>query len=164
MQQMYSFFKTTDDANGALNSETVNTVKQAVYNNGSVTCGITWDSSMIQEDKVSYYNNDDNARNDSNHEVLIVGWDDDYSADHFEGVTKNGAWLVRNSWGNNIGDNGYFWVSYQDKSLIPSCTIRSYEEVSDDDTIYNLDESGALYPQVTYDGTSQVGFIKLFFL
>lgn len=158
------FFKTTDDANGALNSETVNTVKQAVYNNGSVTCEITWDSSMIQEDKVSYYNNDDNARNDSNHEVLIVGWDDDYSADHFEGVTKNGAWLVRNSWGNNIGDNGYFWVSYQDKSLIPSCTIRSYEEVSDDDTIYNLDESGALYPQVTYDGTSQVGFINSFSL
>lgn len=158
------FFKTTDDANGALNSETVNTVKQAVYNNGSVTCGITWDSSMIQEDKVSYYNNDDNARNDSNHEVLIVGWDDDYSADHFEGVTKNGAWLVRNSWGNNIGDNGYFWVSYQDKSLIPSCTIRSYEEVSDDDTIYNLDKSGALYPQVTYDGTSQVGFINSFSL
>ena len=158
------FFKTTDDANGALNSETVNTVKQAVYNNGSVTCGITWDSSMIQKDKVSYYNNDDNARNDSNHEVLIVGWDDDYSADHFEGVTKNGAWLVRNSWGNNIGDNGYFWVSYQDKSLIPSCTIRSYEEVSDDDTIYNLDESGALYPQVTYDGTSQVGFINSFSL
>lgn len=158
------FFKTTDDANGALNSETVNTVKQAVYNNGSATCGITWDSSMIQEDKVSYYNSDDNARNDSNHEVLIVGWDDDYSADHFEGVTKNGAWLVRNSWGNNIGDNGYFWVSYQDKSLIPSCTIRSYEEVSDDDTIYNLDESGALYPQVTYDGTSQVGFINSFSL
>lgn len=158
------FFKTTDDANGALNSETVNTVKQAVYNNGSATCGITWDSSMIQEDKVSYYNSDDNARNDSNHEVLIVGWDDDYSADHFEGVTKNGAWLVRNSWGNNIGDNGYFWVSYQDKSLIPSCTIRSYEEVSDDDTIYNLDESGALYPQVTYDGYSQVGFINSFSL
>lgn len=158
------FFKTTDDANGALNSETVNTVKQAVYNNGSATCGITWDSSMIQEDKVSYYNSDDNARNDSNHEVLIVGWDDDYSADHFEGVTKNGAWLVRNSWGNNIGDNGYFWVSYQDKSLIPSCTIKSYEEVSDDDTIYNLDESGALYPQVTYDGTSQVGFINSFSL
>ena len=158
------FFKTTDDANGALNSETVNTVKQAVYNNGSATCGITWDSSMIQKDKVSYYNNDDNARNDSNHEVLIVGWDDDYSADHFEGVTKKGAWLVRNSWGNNIGDNGYFWVSYQDKSLIPSCTIKSYEEVSDDDTIYNLDESGALYPQVTYDGTSQVGFINSFSL
>lgn len=77
------FFKTTDDANGALNSETVNTVKQAVYNNGSVTCGITWDSSMIQKDKVSYYNNDDNARNDSNHEVLIVGWWNDYSAGSF---------------------------------------------------------------------------------
>lgn len=158
------FFKTTDDANGALNSETVNTVKQAVYDNGSATCGITWDSSMIQDDKVSYYNNDDNARNDSNHEVLIVGWDDDYSADHFEGVTKNGAWLVRNSWGSNMGDSGYFWVSYQDKSLIPSCTIKNYEEVSDDDTIYNLDESGALYPQVTYDGSSKVGFINSFSL
>lgn len=158
------FFKTTDDENGALNSETVHTVKLAVYENGSATCGITWDSSMIQDDKVSYYNNDTNARNDSNHEVLIVGWDDDYSADHFEGVTKNGAWLVRNSWGNDIGDNGYFWVSYQDKSLIPSCTIKSYEKVDDNDMIYNLDESGALYPQVTYDGASQVGFINSFSL
>lgn len=158
------FFKTTDDKNGALNSETVNTVKQAIYDNGSATCGITWDSSMIQDDKVSYYNSDDSARNNSNHEVLIVGWNDDYSADHFEGVTKKGAWLVRNSWGSGIGDNGYFWVSYQDKSLIPSCTIRSYEEVSKDDTIYNLDESGALYPQVTYDGTSKVGFINSFSL
>lgn len=158
------FFKTTDDENGALNAETKDAIKQAVYENGSVTCAVTWNNKMIQSDGISYYNDENGARDETNHEFLIIGWDDDYSADHFDGVTKNGAWLVRNSWGNTIGDHGYFWVSYQDKSIIPSCTIKDYEEVNSNDTIYNLDEAGALYPQVTYGGYATVGFINAFSL
>ena len=157
------FFKTSDDENGALSSDTMNAVKQAVYENGSATCAITWDNSMIQEDKVSYYNNKDGARNETNHEILIVGWDDNYNAAHFDGATKNGAWLIRNSWGSNMGDKGYFWVSYQDKSLVPSCSIKAYEKVGDNDKIYNLDEGGALYPQVTYS-EPKIGFINSFSL
>lgn len=158
------FFTTRDDENGALSSDTVHAVKQAIYENGSATCAITWNYSMIQEDGISYYNSEYASRNMTNHEVLIVGWDDDYSADHFEGVSKKGAWLIRNSWGSSIGDHGYFWVSYEDKSLIPSCSIKNYEEMDANDTIYNLDEGGALYPHVSYGGYSHVGFINSFSL
>ena len=159
------FFQTvSDDDTGALSDETTATVKKAVYENGSATCGITWNEDMIQSDNVSYYNSNENARDNLNHEVLIVGWDDNYSANHFTGVTKNGAWLVRNSWGSSMGKDGYYWVSYQDKSLKPSCSIKNYEKIESNDTIYNLDESGALYSQVTYSDRSKLGFINSFSL
>ena len=39
-----------------------------------------------------------------NHCVSIVGWDNDRS-----------AWLIRNSWGDEWGQNGYGWMSYSSK-------------------------------------------------
>jgi hypothetical protein len=40
-------------------------------------------------------------RNNGAHIVSIVGWDD-----------KKGAWLVKNSWGTNWGNEGFGWVKY----------------------------------------------------
>lgn len=36
-----------------------------------------------------------------NHAITIVGWDD-----------SKGAWLVKNSWGTQWGENGYIWIKY----------------------------------------------------
>ncbi len=44
-----------------------------------------------------------------NHEVLIVGWDDNKA--HPTGGGK-GAWLVKNSWGSFNSMGGYFWLTY----------------------------------------------------
>jgi len=40
-----------------------------------------------------------------NHSVLIVGWDDD-------ACSGEGAWLVKNSWGEDWGENGFVWMKY----------------------------------------------------
>ena len=52
------------------------------------------------------------SRVQSDHAVLLVGWDDNYQA---QGQT--GAFILKNSWGTAWGDNGYFYVPYSDGSL-----------------------------------------------
>ena len=42
------------------------------------------------------------------HAVAIVGYND-----NFNGVKGNGRFIVKNSWGSNWGDHGYFYMPYQ---------------------------------------------------
>jgi C1A family cysteine protease len=49
----------------------------------------------------------------ANHGVNIVGWDDSFDRTKFRTQpSANGAWIVRNSWGTNWGEAGYFYMSY----------------------------------------------------
>ena len=62
--------------------------------------------------------------------MLAVGWDDNYSAKNFapaSHVTSDGAWIVKNSWGDKWGDNGYFYLSYEDKNICDLLTLSATE-------------------------------------
>ncbi len=59
-----------------------------------------------------------NGKPQSDHYVTLVGWNDSYSKDNFIIKPKgDGAWICKNSWGTNWGEEGYFYVSYYDTSI-----------------------------------------------
>lgn len=104
----------------------MNNIKQAIKDKGSVAANLYWDYSYLRKDGKSYYfyQPAGATRQASNHEVVIVGWDDNYPATNFASdgskaqlPTTNGAWIIQNSWGTSRGENGYFYVSYQDAAL-----------------------------------------------
>ena len=89
-------------------------IKTALMKYGAVATSMFYDDYYLADDSVSYYC--DSEYSDTNHAVTIVGWDDNYDCSKFmNGPDKNGAFIVKNSWGPDWGENGYFYVSYYDK-------------------------------------------------
>ena len=88
-------------------------IKWAVKTYGAVGTSMHWDSNYLKGP--NYYSMEATVQN---HAVTIVGWDDNYSKDNFLDTPEgNGAWIIKNSWGENMGDKGYFYVSYYTASM-----------------------------------------------
>lgn len=89
------------------------------------------------------------------HAVLLVGWDDNFSRNNFRSrPSRNGAWLIKNSWGSSWGDGGYFWMSYDEKSIdeIAAVVAAPAEEYQ---TVFRYDSLGWSI-SYRYDGAANV--------
>jgi hypothetical protein len=70
--------------------------------------------------------------------VSIVGWHD--NVPHFE-TAGTGAWLVKNSWGTDFGNNGYFWLAYN-SSCMEEIAYLEYKDYDPYEKLYYWDEAG----------------------
>ena len=133
-------------------------VKKAVMDYGAVSISYwsdqssDWSTDNYNSSTAAYYC--PNAYT-SNHAVTIVGWDDDYSADNFATTPDgNGAWIVRNSWGSYYGKEGYFYLSYYDKSIYTVGYALEAELSDNYDNNYQYD-GAMLYGYMGYGGSNK---------
>ena len=110
-------------------------------------------------DNTAYFNSSSYAQyyygNEiSNHRVCVVGWDDNYSRFNFlKTAPGDGAWIVKNSWGSNWADGGYFYISYYDTSFATSRESVGYIINNDSyNMIYQMDVGGEIksYKNINY--------------
>ena len=141
-----------------VNTTSKEDVKKAVMDYGAVS--ISYWSDQSSDWSTQYYNSLTAAYYcpegyTTNHAVNIVGWDDDYSSDNF--ATKpegNGAWIVRNSWGSEYGKDGYFYLSYYDKSIY-SVGYTLEAELSDNYNNNYQYDGAMLYGYMGYTGSNK---------
>lgn len=85
-------------------------LKEYIKKNGAVAVSV-YDSSGNRGWYHDYYIMRNSDNKDTNHAVVIVGWDDHFPKEYFIDPAQNdGAWICYNS---NIGSQGYGYLSYE---------------------------------------------------
>ena len=96
-------------------------MKEMLLNDHAVSIMLYMKESYVNPDTAAYcYPVGKSNSTVINHIVTVVGWDDTYSKDNFlpvSNVTSDGAWIIKNSWGEKKGDGGYYYLSYQDTNI-----------------------------------------------
>lgn len=123
-------------------------IKSTIYKYGGVETVIYCDmtnatssSRYYNKDRASYYYDGENT---ANHDVVIVGWDDNFPKEYFNFEPEgDGAFICKNSWGTDFGEDGYFYVSYYDTNICNYSVVYTKLGGNDNyDKIYQSDLLG----------------------
>ena len=130
-----------------INDKDYDVVKSAIFRYGAIETSIY--SQMEYVDSVSKYYSADNSsyyyngEESPNHDIVIVGWDDNYPKENFTHQPEgDGAFICKNSWGEEFGEDGYFYVSYYDTNICNKAVV--YTRVGDADNYDKIYQSDLL--------------------
>ncbi|MGN0396501.1 MAG: lectin like domain-containing protein [Candidatus Fimimorpha sp.] len=125
-------------------------IKEAVYIYGGVQSSIYLGMTNEMSESIHYNSATKSycyiGTEKPNHDIVIVGWDDEYPKEKFHTPLQgNGAFLCQNSWGNEFGEGGYFWISYYDSNIgINNVAYTRVEPTTNYAGIYQSDLCGML--------------------
>lgn len=134
-------------------------IKNYVLEDGAVMINtyITLSSSYYNPTTAAFYYN---GTAPINHAVTIIGWDDNYSKTNFPSnnqPTSNGAWIVQNSYGSAFGENGYYYISYEDVHVCDFYMVIDEADTEVEDNSYIYDKLGYI-SFMGYNSTSGEGY------
>ena len=123
------------------NGSEIDVIKNAVYDHGPVTmafyyneCGnytnATWGTIY------DYYPSPVSA----NHLVSIIGWNDSVPHPN-QSHDGTGAWIVKNSWGTDWGNDGFFYLAYN-SSCVEEIAYLVYKNPVPGEELLYWDEAG----------------------
>ncbi|MCR5429936.1 MAG: peptidase C1 [Eubacterium sp.] len=142
-------------------------MKRMVFKYGGVETSIFIERATFKG-STQYYNASEYAYNYTgdfkpNHDLVVVGWDDNFPSYNFKGnVKKNGAFICLNSWGKDFGEGGFFYVSYECKSFGDvSVCYTQVDDIDNYDSIYQSDLCGWT-ATMGYDDKQTVYFSNAF--
>lgn len=129
-------------------ADDINLVKEAIIKYGASVYSFYWtnDSTVFKNSRSNkaYYMSEDyyNKHRVGSHDVVIIGWDDNYSKNNF--ATRpagDGAWIIKDS-----GGCGYIYISYYNVICKAFPNIRSYEvaPIETYDWLYTYDGGAGL--------------------
>ena len=125
----------------------VDKVKEEILEHGAVAVAMYYDNASRNLETNGYFSS---LNRRTNHVVTLVGWDDSYATSNFNRSTGRpdspGAWIVRNSWGDDWGENGYFYISYENATMLGCVSVSAIRSAENS------------YPNLYfYDGLAMVG-------
>jgi uncharacterized protein with beta-barrel porin domain len=109
----------------------IETIKRAIHTFGAVdaaayvtdefqdyTDGIFSDNATTAANPLEYFT-------PTNHAISLVGWDDNSTGE------GEGAWILRNSWSENWGEDGYMRIDYTSARVATSACYLHYKKWND---------------------------------
>ncbi len=116
----------------------VDNIKQAIFDYGPVTAAVCAGGYFMIYTGGIFDIESNCWPKDVNHGVVLVGWDDNQG--------KNGVWFLRNSWGEDWGEDGYMRIEYGCSKIGYGAR---YIEYSDRLTVFCVNESSNQGPGST---------------
>ncbi len=123
-------------------------IKEAISQNGAALTSIYYGPLRMQyfeKENSAYYHK--NASQKATHELVLIGWDDSYPKEKFSNQPPgDGAFIAMNSFGENFGERGLFYISYYDDiAALRAYTVDSCDTLPNAQNVLAIGESGVTH-------------------